>query len=225
MRKYTLILFAFLTPLFISAQDLTGGSVYSNPDLNTGMNTTGMFNTGTTIPGLMNPLNVNLQTGASFGSLGYGGNFFQSFVSPAVGMPLNKKLSVSAGVTYSHTNYNNMPLLKNTGEFENYSGSLNSLTMHASGIYRANDKVTFTGSAFRTVNPSFNSRLNPEALQMEAKGFSFGVDYKLGENTHIGAEIRYQQGNSNFLTPYDNFYSPYRHNSPFINNYGFPSGY
>lgn len=222
MKKYFYILLILITPVILNAQELTGNE--SNV-VNNNTSAEGKLSLGTGVPGLFEPLNLQMQTGASFGTLGYGGNYFQSFLSPALSFPLNKKLSVSAGVTYSHTSFNNMPLLKTNGEIESFSGNMNTLTMFTSGIYRANDKVTLTGSAFSTINPSFNARLNPDAIRMEAKGFSFGVDYKLGENTHIGAEVRFQHGNGNLYNPYNTFYSPYRQNSPFLNNYGFPSGY
>lgn len=222
MKQYLFIFLTLFAPIFLSAQELTGN------ESNTGNNNTSTgtgLSLETGVPGLFEPLDLHMQTGASFGTLGYGGSYFQSFLSPALSFPLNKKLSIAAGVTYSHTTFNDLPLLRSNGEFESFSGNMNTLTMHTAGIYRANDKMTFTGTAFSTINPSFNSRLNPETLRMEARGFSFGVDYKLGENTHIGAEVRFQQGNGNLYNPYNSFYSPYRHNSPFMNNYGFPSGF
>lgn len=223
MRKCYYLLVLLILPVIIHAQDVKVSA--DNSQFKNNSYTGSRILLGTEVPGFIKPIDVHVETGASFGSLGFGGNYFQSFVSPSLSLPLNKNLSVSAGVTYSHTNFNNLPFLRTNGEFNEYSGSLNTLTMHTSGIYKASDKLTLTGSAFRSINPSFNSRLNPQALQMEAKGFSFGVDYKLGENTHIGAEIRYQQGSSNFLSPHRGYYSPSSLDSPFINNFGFPSGY
>lgn len=220
MKRYFYLLIVLVLPFYIQAQNISGNysDITGDQDvLNTNVYTgAGMYNgtglsAGTTFP--VKPVAVNVQTGASFGSMGYGGNYFQSYLSPSLSMPLNKKLSVSAGLTYSHTTFNNMPMLRSNGEFRNYSGAMNTLTLYTSGAYRVNDRLTYTGSAYKTINPSFNARLNPETLQMEAKGVSFGVDYKLGENTHIGAEIRYQQGNGNLYNPYNIYNSPFRNNN------------
>lgn len=203
MKKYLIILIFAFTPLFLLSQQVSEvehqqiNPLFHNSSAATGFNTT------------ITPLNFNLVTGMNFGTLD-NGNYFESFVSPSLTMPLNKKFLVSAGVTYSNTQFNNMPMVNSAGQFERYSGGLNTLTIHTSGLYRVNDKLTFTGSAFKTVNPALNTRLNPSAIQMEAQGFSVGVGYKVGENTYIGAEIRYQENNSNIFNPL---------NDPFINSY------
>lgn len=164
----------------------------------------------------LSPVHFNMISGMNFGTLGSKASYLQSYLSPSFSMPLNKKLTVSAGVSYSYTNFNNIPVVNTSGEVKGYSGGMNSLTMFTSGTYKVNDKLTFSGSAFKTINPAFNARLNPDNLQMEAQGVGFGVGYQLGENTYIGAEIRYQEGNSNlynpnYLSPYNSFGSPFRY--------------
>lgn len=203
MTRYLIILLVVALPFVIKAQEPAYNSEFQLNGVSGGYNAGGNIITGTALPGLYNPVDFHLQTGMSAGTLGFGGNFLQSYVSPSFAMPLNKKLSISAGVTYSHTTLNNLPLIRTNGEVEKYSGGMNTLTMYTSGLYRVNDKLTVTGSAYKTVNPSFNARLSPQALQLEAKGVSVGVDYKLGENTHIGAEIRMQQRTTNFYNPFN----------------------
>jgi len=175
------------------------------------------------LPRLYTPVNFHLQTGVSAGT-GFGGNYFQSYISPVLAKPLTKKLTMSAGVTYSHTTLSNMPLLNPNAEVQQYSGALNTLTMHTSGIYRMNDKLTFTGSAYKTINPAFNARLNPQSLKMEAQGVSFGVNYKLSENATIGGEIRYNQAEGMpFLDPSG---IPFGYGNPYNRGGGlFPFGY
>lgn len=221
MKKYLIILIFAFSPLFLLSQQVSEiGDQQINPLFHSSSASTG-FNTTLT------PINFNFVTGMNFGTLG-NGNYFESFASPSLTMPLNKKFLVSAGVIYSNTQFNEMPMVNSSGQFERYSGGLNTLTIHTSGLYRVNDKLTFTGSAFKTVNPALNTRLNPSSIQMEAQGFSVGVGYKLGENTYIGAEVRYQESNSNVMNPFhDPYYNAYPGTglSPFNNNRINPFGF
>jgi len=223
MKRTLTALLALIFPVMIMAQEAGGN-----------------LSAGAALPEPFNPVHFNLQTGMNFGASGWGGNYLQSYLAPSFAMPLNKKLTISAGVNYSHTTLNNSPVINSEGAIQNYSGELNSLTMFTSGIYRVNDRLTFSGSAFKTINPAFNARLNPQSLQMEAQGVSFGIGYQVSENMHIGAEIRVQQGNSNIYNPYgspygNSFGNPFgsqfgngfgnHYNSPFNNGFGGPFGY
>lgn len=220
MKKYLIIIILTVAPIILlGQQDEKPDYQLTEPAFNSSSAATG-FNTS------IAPLNFNLVTGMRFGTLGSGG-YMESFLSPSLIMPLNKQLSISAGISYSNTQYNNVSMLNPSGEFERYSGSLNTITMYASGLYRINEKLTFTGSAYKTVNPALNSRLNPSALRMEAQGFSVGVGYQLNDKTFIGAEIRYQESNSNILNPFgDPYYDSFRGlgRSSFNNNYITPFG-
>jgi hypothetical protein len=221
MKKYLIILIVALSPILLSGQQESNvDQSLIPPSYNSSSAATG-FNTA------LAPVHFNMVTGMNFGTFGNGG-YMQSFLSPSFIMPLNKKLSVSAGVTYSNTQYNNVPMVGETGKVESHSGGLNTLTLHTSGLYRVNEKLTFTGSAFKTLNPALNTRLNPSTIQMEAQGFSVGVGYKLSENTYIGAEIRYQESNSNIMNPYSNpYYNTYPGTglSPFNSNRINPFGF
>jgi hypothetical protein len=166
---------------------------------------------GISTPDITNPVKFNLQTGASF-STGYGGgSLFSTYMAPSFSQNLGKKFTLSAGAVINNTTFNNTAIWNQDGQLNPYSGNLTTFTLYASGSYQVNEKLTLSGSAYKTINPAFNARLNPENLQMEAQGMSFGVGYKVGENMHIGAEIRMQQGGSNLYSPYGRqFGNPYQ---------------
>lgn len=155
----------------------------------------------------------NLRSGAFFNAGIGGGSLFNSFVAPSFSKDLGKKFTLSAGAVISNTTYSNVSMFSPDGAFKPYSGNLTNFTLFAAGTYQVNERLTVTGSAFKTINPAFNARLNPDKLRMDAQGMSFGFGYKVSENVHIGAEIRYQQGNSNLYSPYG-----IQGNGPFMNN-------
>ncbi|NTW25555.1 MAG: hypothetical protein HGA37_12730 [Lentimicrobium sp.] len=157
------------------------------------------------------PARFNLQTGASF-STGYGGgSLFNTYLAPSFSKDLGKKFTISAGAVINNTTFNNTAVFNQEGQLSAFSGNLTTMTLFTSGSFKVNDKLTLSGSAYKTINPAFNARLNPQSLQMEAQGMSFGIGYKVSENVHIGAEIRMQQGNGNLYSPYGNsFGNPYQ---------------
>ncbi len=199
MKRYLLIAIAGFIALTMQAQEVTKSLPHAQI-------TQGSLFTDAGLPTPFSTIRFNMVTGMSFGTFGQG-NFLQSFINPAFSMPLNKKLSVSAGILYSNTLLNNTPLIGISGEIMEHSGTLNTLTFHSSGSYMVNDKLTVSGAVYKTVNPALNSRLNPNAINLEAQGVAVGIGYQLNESLHIGASIRMQQGGSS----YQNYSSPFRH--------------
>lgn len=127
----------------------------------------------------LQPVRFNLQTGASFNSGFGGGSLFNTFVSPSFSQPIGKKLTLSAGAVIGNTTFNNAPMINGEGQFSPVSGNLTTFTIFTSGAYQLNDRLTVTGSAYKTINPAFNPRMNPENLRMESQGMSVGVGYQL----------------------------------------------
>lgn len=157
------------------------------------------------------PARFNLQTGASFSSGIGGGSLFSSYIAPSFNKDLGKKFTISAGAVISNTTFNNTAVFNQEGQLSPVSGNLTTMTLYTSGSYKVNDKLTLSGSAYKSINPAFNARLNPQSLRMEAQGMSFGIGYKVSENVHIGAEFRMQQGTGNLYSPYGNsFGRPYQ---------------
>ena len=150
----------------------------------------------------LQPVQFNLQTGASFSSGFGGGSLFNTFVAPSFSQPIGKKLTLSAGAVIGNSTFTNAPMINSEGQFGPVSGNLTTFTIFTSGAYQVNDRLTVSGSAYKTINPAFNSRMNPENLRMEAQGMSVGVGYRIGDNMHIGAEFRMNQGDRNFYQPY-----------------------
>ncbi len=194
-------------------------SLSQQTGLNGGHNTINagvdLFSGSTAISNPFLPLTGSVTTGVNFGSL-YSGNYFQSYLSPAIGFPVNKKLYLSTGITYSNTQFNNLPAIGSDGNFQRVSGNLNTLTLSVSGLYQVNERLNITGSAYKTINPAFNARLDPQNIQSEAKGMSVGFNYKLSDKAYIGAEIRMQQGNTPFYHPYNSGYNNIFNNGNYI---------
>ncbi len=195
MRLHKLFFFVFIL--------LGMAAVAQNPDESTS-SFLAINPSHQTLKGLQ-PAQFSLQTGAMFSSGFGGGSVFNTYVAPTFSQPLTKKFTLSAGAVIGNTMFTNTSILNNEGQFSNVSGNLTTFTLFTSGTYQVNDRLTVSGSAYKTINPAFNQRMNPKNLQMEAQGMSVGIGYKVGENMHIGAEFRMNQGSSNFYQPYYGF--------------------
>ena len=112
MRRTLITLMALIFPVMIIAQEVVGS-----------------LSTNAVLPEPFTPINFNLQTGMNFGTTNFSGSYLQSYLSPSFSMPLNKKLSITAGVNYSHTTLNNTPVINSEGAIQNFSGDINTLTM------------------------------------------------------------------------------------------------
>lgn len=189
LRKFVLCLIVLYSPALMAQDSLILNSPYA---------------AGSSLPAAgksLSPLQFNFRTGAVF-TTGSGGDLFTTYAAPEFSRNLGKKFTLSAGAVFSNTNFSNVPVADREGGFRPYSGNLTGLTIYGAGSVQVNDRLTLSGSAFKTINPAFSKRLSSDALQMDARGMSFGVGYKLSDNVHIGAEVRFQDGNSNSFYPY-----------------------
>lgn len=165
---------------------------------------------------LISDARFSLMSGASFTGTHNSSSLFSSWVAPSFSQPVGKNFTISAGALISNTTFSNIPSLNSEGALVKTSSNLTTFTLFAAGTYQVNERLTVSGSAFKTINPAFNARLNPENLQMEARGMSFGIGYRMNDHLHIGAEFRYRQNNGNLYDPYG-----IQGNSPFFyNGYG-----
>lgn len=163
--------------------------------------------------------NVSVTLGSSFTSFAPGVSAFGTYIMPEVTMPLSKKFSVRAGIGYS-TMFVTSP--ESTGNIFSQN-NLQYGTVYVSGLYHVNEKLTITGTAFKTFDLSpKQDEINPYALDFSNEGLMINVDYKVSERVRFNVGISYQKQN-----PYNYYYNPNGFNmnpSPFGRS-GFGSGF
>lgn len=149
----------------------------------------------------------SLQAGAFFHTIP-GAHLYGTSITPMISQSVGKRLTMSAGAVIGNTTFSEV---SNTGveNTEGFSrGNFTSLTLFTAGSYQLNERVTISGSAYKTVDPGFNQRLDPKNLMMEAQGVSIGVGYRISDNVHIGAGIRMEDGRSNINSPHRRYGFP-----------------
>jgi hypothetical protein len=170
---------------------------------------------------------VSVSLGSSFSSWAPGYNSFGTWVMPEFTFPVNKKFAIRAGIGYSNTFYSTPGnegtiFSQNNAQFGH---------VYVSGMYRVNDKLTITGTAYKSfeIAPPQN-QVNPRAIDFSNEGIMMNLDYKVSENMRINATFSYQKYHpyGNFMNPGGGFYgqpSPFGgQTSPFYNS-GFGPGF
>ena len=130
---------------------------------------------------------VQLSLGTSFSTFYPGITGFNSWVTPSIHMPINKKWSVTAGLSYSNF------LLSGTPEIADRKSNLQNYgTLFVEGHYKVNDKLTVTAAGYKTfsLTPRIaQDKVNPRAIDLSNSGALLQIDYKVNEHFRINASF------------------------------------
>lgn len=188
----------------------------------TGMNAQSLINTDTadflnnrTINkkvSLLSPSRMSMKLDLGVGFIGGSNSGMYTYVAPYLRYSLTPKFKLDVGGILSQGKNNN---------YSSESGFYNktSMLLFARGNYLLTEKITVSGSAYKTFYP--NSDLNSDLTKKysdENYGFSLGMNYKINKKMSLGAQIIMTKGNYNnnlfhsqhsmFSSfPYDNFQS------------------
>lgn len=142
-------------------------------------------------------LRLNMHMGSMFFSSSAFGSGFGTYVAPVVTYPATKKFQLQFGTTL-YRGYNQPMLGFNPAE-----GSLNfsqrdmsTATVHVSGLYQVNPRLTIHGSAYKQFDLMAVPTANPQAFNFEQEGFSAGFNFRLTDNIHISGAVDYNRGNN-----------------------------
>lgn len=164
---------------------------------------------------------VSVTVGSSFSSFGPGFNSFGTFIMPQFTFPVTEKFAVKAGIGFSNIFYSTPG---NEGTIFSQNNAQYG-QVYVSGLYQLNEKVTISGTAYKTFDlaPQNPNQPNPRALDFSNEGIAVNLDYKVNDHVSFNVGVSYQKYNS-----YGNFYNPGGFNmnpSPFYNpGFGSPFG-
>lgn len=157
---------------------------------------------------------VSVSLGSSFTSFGPDMNLFSTSVMPEFTFPVSKKFAIKASIGYSTMFYSSPG---NEGAIFQQN-NMQYGSVYVSGIYRVNEKLIISGTAYKTfdLSPRPGDRVNPRALDFSNEGVNVNIDYKVSERLSFNVGFSYQK-----QSPY-NYYmnqSPF-HNSGFGRDFG-----
>jgi hypothetical protein len=145
------------------------------------------------------PLDFKFFTGTDFlFSKGYGSAGSFHFGANAF-YPVTPRFTMEFGTTLSYTRLTCLP----PGFFPENNLSepaLNatSVTLYTRGHYFLSSRLTLSGMAFKRFSPYKYPVINPNFVNTNLEGMSFGLNYRLFENFHVGAQFNFIRNNSPF---------------------------
>lgn len=155
--------------------------------------------------------------GTGFSS--FAGGAMNSYIAPNMKYQLTEDFRLDLGTIISTTNSG---LMQSSG-FQANSNPPDNFGFSGRGIYTPNERLSlsFSGTYMESDNAMVPlNRYTQQNNQMNYKSMSFGMGYKISENSSISLEFRFSSGDNGMFSPYNNrsFNSPYRHynNQPFF---------
>ena len=136
-------------------------------------------------------IDFQLEAGTTFGTMN-GESLFSSYVSPYLSYPLSPKFSVEVGSTIARGNmlFGYSPFYGES--FTPVGSNLLQTSMFVRGRYHLSENLSVFGTGYVQRN-IFLTSTEEEQSSFNTKAMSFGLDYKLGEHSHIHFEIQTRQ--------------------------------
>jgi len=138
-------------------------------------------------------------------------------------MPINKKWTVAAGITYTSFLTTGAPETSGFGSTVQNYGSAYVKGRYQVNDNQVNDKLTITAVGYKTFSLSPRKpedKINPRAIDFSNSGAMMSVDYKVTNHFRINAAFSVEQRHYNPFGPYG--YDGYSRFGG--GNYGSPTG-
>ena len=103
----------------------------------------------------LHQLHVGVQVGTQFTATSGYGSGLSTFLSPTLTYPVSKRFSISGGISIVNTTlYGVKPFYILPGEqsFPAFTGNITQATLWVSGQYLLSDRITLTGTVFKTID-------------------------------------------------------------------------
>jgi hypothetical protein len=145
-------------------------------------------------PQPLHKLHVGIQVGTQFTTTSGYGSGFSTYFSPTLTYPVSKRFLVSGGVSVVNTSLYGYKPYYSFPEGQSYSGNFTQATLWVSGQYLLSDRLTITGSAYKTFDVLGDTPGNSRFYRTTPQGAYFNVGYKIYNLMHIEAGFGYSQG-------------------------------
>jgi hypothetical protein len=154
----------------------------------------------------LHQLHVGVQVGTQFTTTSGYGSGFSTFLSPTLSYRVSNRFSLSGGISVVNTTlYGVKPFYSFAEEkpMPGFSGNITQTTLWVSGQYLLSDRVTLTGTIFKTVDILGQKPGNYPFYNNNPQGGYLNVGYKVSDHMQIQAGFGYTKGS------YGSPYNPY----------------
>lgn len=168
----------------------------------------------------LHQLHVGVQVGTQFTATSGYGSGLSTFLSPTLTYPVSRRFSVSGGISIVNTSLFGVKPLYSFPEgnsFPAYSGNFTQTTLWVSGQYLLGNRITLTGTIYKTLDVSGTNFSNYPFYKSNPQGGNLNINYKVSDHFHIEAGIGYSKGSYGYnYNPYNPVFGT-SNNTPFFN--------
>ncbi len=176
--------------------------------------TTGFVKPHSALP--LHQLHVGIQAGTEFFTTSGIGSGFSTYLSPTLTYPVSKRFLVSGGLSIVNTSLNGFRPYYSFPEEKSFTGNITQAMLWVSGQYLLNDRLTITGTAYKTIDLLGEKPGASSFYKSNPQGAYFNVGYKINDNIHIEAGFGYSQGSHGYSYGYpgirgsgSSYYNPF----------------
>ena len=134
----------------------------------------------------LHQLHVGVQVGTQFTATSGYGSGLSTFLSPTLTYPFSNRFRISGGVSVVNTTlYGAKPfyILPNEQSFPGFTGNITQTTLWVSGQYLLGDRITLTGTAYKTIGILGSTQANYPFFKSNPAGAYLNINYKISDNT------------------------------------------
>ena len=146
----------------------------------------------------LHQLHVGIQAGTEFMTTSGNGSGFSTFLSPTLTYPVSKKFLVSGGFSIINTSLYGFKPYYSFPEEKSYTGNITQAMLWVSGQYLLNDRLTITGTAYKTIDILGEKPGKSSFYKTNPQGAYLNCGYKISDNIHIEAGFGYSQGSNGY---------------------------
>lgn len=150
----------------------------------------------------LHQLHIGIQAGTEFMSTSGYGSGFSTFLSPTLTYPISKKFIVSGGISIVNTSLYGFKHYYSFPEEKSYSGNITQAMLWVSGQYLLNDRITITGTAYKTIDIFGEKPGNSSFYRNNPQGAYLNIGYKISDNMQIEAGFGYSKGSNSYSFGY-----------------------
>jgi hypothetical protein len=150
----------------------------------------------------LHQLHVGIQAGTEFMSTSGNGSGFSTFLSPTLTYPVSRKFIISGGISIVNTSLYGFKPYYSFPEEKSWSGNITQAMLWVSGKYLLNDRVTITGTAYKTIDIFGEKPGNTSFYRNNPQGAYLNIGYKINDNMHIEAGFGYSKGSNGYSFGY-----------------------
>jgi hypothetical protein len=154
----------------------------------------------------LHKLHIGIQAGTEFMSTSGYGSGFSTFLSPTLTYPVSNKFLISGGISIVNTSLYGFKPWYSFPEEKSYTGNITQAMLWVSGQYLLSDRVTITGTAYKTIDIFGEKPGNSTFYKYNPQGAYLNVGYKISDYMHIEAGFGYSRGSNGYS--FGNPYSP-----------------